>query len=97
MSMQSLTCASCGAAVSQNDAFCENCGKPLGARATAGTPSRARIPDIAPEPDAQQKMAVKDEPVTVYVKPEIPLAFASGLPEWSIEPPVVAVRRKARI
>ena len=33
--------------------------------------------------------------VVVYVEP--PAAFASGLPEWSIEPPAVVVRRKARI
>ena len=32
---------------------------------------------------------------TIYV--ETPLAFASGLPEWNIEPPAVVVRRKARI
>ncbi|MCL2664471.1 MAG: hypothetical protein FWE82_02560 [Defluviitaleaceae bacterium] len=31
----------------------------------------------------------------IYV--EAPVAFASGLPDWSIEPPVVAVRRKVRI
>jgi hypothetical protein len=34
-------------------------------------------------------------PTIVYAEP--PAAFASGLPAWSIEPPEVVVRRKARI
>jgi len=35
------------------------------------------------------------KPVTVYIEP--PVAFAAGLPAWSIEPPMVVIRRKARI
>jgi len=34
-------------------------------------------------------------PITVYVEP--PVAFASGLAEWNLEPPAVVVRRKPRI
>ena len=34
------------------------------------------------------------EKVVVYVEP--PAAFAAGLPEWSLEPPAVVVRRRGR-
>jgi predicted amidophosphoribosyltransferase len=34
-------------------------------------------------------------PVPAYIEPST--VFAEGLPEWSIEPPSVVVRRKVRI
>ena len=42
-----------------------------------------------------KKLDSKPAPATNYVEPA--KAFASGLPAWSIEPPAVVVRRKAKI
>lgn len=38
-----MTCASCGSAVDEGAAFCENCGKPIGAPATPTTAAGAPI------------------------------------------------------
>ncbi len=47
----------------------------------------------AEEPVVKAPEAVK--PVSNYVEPES--VFAQGLPEWSIEPPQVVVRRRKKI
>ena len=47
----------------------------------------------AEEPEVKAPEAVK--PVNNYVEPES--VFAQGLPEWSVEPPQVVVRRRKKI
>jgi len=103
-------CAACGAEINLGDASCQKCGKaitsapqkssqmarllnkfagkiqtgPLSvkdARETASVPAPAVRTTVAPTPD-------------VYAEPGV--AFASGLPAWSIEPPSVVVRRKVK-
>lgn len=41
------TCASCGSSVDDGAAFCENCGKPVGAPAPAGAPTGPAVAAVA--------------------------------------------------
>jgi len=45
--------------------------------------------------DDDSEQESEQTPITVYVEP--PVAFASGLAKWNLEPPAVVVRRKPRI
>ena len=51
----------------------------------------------APVEKTERPVAPETEPVEVRSEPTEPKsALAIGLPAWSIEPPTVVVRRKAR-
>ena len=41
--------------------------------------------------------ATQSQPQIILRQEDISNVFASGLPEWSVEPPMVMVRRKSRI
>ena len=57
-------------------------------------PAFAPVNEVkAEEPEVKAPEAVK--PVSNYVEPES--VFAQGLPEWSVEPPQVVVRRRKKI
>ena len=49
MTRAPMTCASCGSAVDEGAAFCENCGKPIGAGTRVEAPGTA-APGVAGEP-----------------------------------------------
>jgi uncharacterized OB-fold protein len=53
--------------------------------------------DASPKDDKCPQCGNAIAKVTQIIYVDAPVAFAAGLPEWSIEPPVVAVRRKAKI
>ena len=58
------------------------------AAAPAESPADSAPASSAPAFEKTKEAPVKEEP---YVEP--PTAFAQGLPEWTIEPPQVVVRR----
>jgi len=102
--IKSISCAYCGYSMHGDDAFCTKCGKPIAAALckVCGTPlagdeafcTKCGTPVTHAKQETARLFSEPPKPVTVYVEP--PVAFASGLPEWSIEPPAVVVRRKAR-
>ena len=75
------------------EAKCNSCGSYIPAGDSfcqkCGTPTTVFQESIQP---AQDEIST---PMMVYVEPKV--LFASGLPTWDIEPPAVAIRRKARI
>ena len=103
-----VTCPGCGTANKADARFCVACGTAL---AAPEQPAFAPIaePEISPvvEPIAEApafapaveekpepKAAPQAVPTVVYEEPES--VFAQGLPEWSIEPPQVMVRRNRK-
>ncbi len=92
-----VACPQCGATNKPESSFCETCGAKLSAPA-ASENSAPAFASVNPQPARQaapQPAAPKPEqpaPVKKYVEPSA--AFAEGLPEWSIEPPQVVVRRR---
>ena len=44
---------------------------------------------------SENELSSESDPVYVYTEP--PMVFASGLPQWSVEPPAVVVRRKLQV
>jgi len=80
---QEIPCPECGTLNEADSKFCLSCGKELSA-----TKETDNTPAFAPAEEPVEKA----KPVTVkYVEPSN--VFAQGLPEWSIEPPQVVVRR----
>lgn len=88
MNNSNSKCASCGADIAGDFAFCQMCGKPT----QLAAPKKQIIQNVAP---SAQKVSPAPASLPAYVEPST--AFASGLPEWSIEPPAVVIRRKVRI
>ena len=78
----SIPCPKCGASNSPDDRFCLSCGAEL----AAPQQPQAGAPAFRPAREA----AVNKTPT--YVEPSH--VFAQGLPDWSIEPPQVMVRRR---
>lgn len=78
----SVPCPKCGAANRADGKFCLSCGAELSA------PQSKQ----ASEPAFKQVKKAEDSAKTSrYVEPNT--VFAEGLPEWSLEPPQVMVRR----
>ena len=51
----------------------------------------------APEEQAPKEQApMQESNAQMYIYVERPIAFAEGLPEWSLEPPAVVVRKKSK-
>lgn len=76
----SIPCPKCGTSNKSDAKFCISCG----AEITVSKETQNSTPAFEPVKEASAK-AVK------YVAPGN--AFAHGLPDWSIEPPQVMVRR----
>lgn len=76
----SIPCPKCGTSNKPDAEFCISCG----AEITVLKETQNSTPAFEPVKEASAK-AVK------YVAPSN--AFAQGLPDWSIEPPQVMVRR----
>lgn len=75
-----VPCPKCGTNNKPDSKFCISCG----AEITVAQEAKNNAPAFAPAQEAPVK-EVK------YVEPNN--AFAQGLPNWSIEPPQVMVRR----
>jgi len=100
-------CAACGADINLGDTSCGKCGKPLLALVPRKRSQMARLLDkyggktkdsLPPEQNAAQPAPTTTgiaAPQTDNLEPRV--AFVSGLPAWSIEPPAVVVRRKAKV
>ncbi len=80
-SLKSVPCPKCGSNNKANNKFCFSCGAEI----------------IVPQ-NVQNNVpafeTAKEEPnnVNKYVEPNN--VFAQGLPDWSIEPPQIMVRRR---
>ena len=79
--MPQQCCVSCGSIISDMDSFCAKCGGLVnpGLQQVNNTDENPNPPSIPTH-------------TIVYVEP--PPAFASDLPDWSIEPPPVAVIKR---
>ncbi len=78
---QEVVCTACGTPNKSDSKFCISCGKELSD--VGSNDNSAAFSSV--ESNEESKTPVKYvEPVNV---------FAEGLPEWSVEPPQVVVRR----
>lgn len=91
-------CENCGAPV--RGKFCSKCGTPVGQKAEEVSvfPRKRRVepyvvPERRPAPGKVRETGIFRS-VQVADKSGEQSVFAQGLPEWSIEPPQVPVRRK---
>lgn len=76
-----VPCPKCGAANQADSEFCISCGAELPAPQEA----QKDTPVFEPSKESAPTKTVE------YVEPDN--AFAQGLPDWSLEPPQVMVRR----
>ncbi len=90
-------CKGCGTTNTADSKFCTTCGTALSsaeesdtAPAFASIDEAADVKEEAVEAAAPEKAVTKKE--SPYVEPKS--VFAQGLPEWNLEPPQVAVRRR---
>ena len=102
----SFTCVKCGEKVPEFNKFCEYCGTAVGNKASKEAASKTETslakeaaPKTATNP-VEKDGGVKDQESVPAESPinlieDSPLA--KGLPKWSIEPPVIAVRRKSKV
>lgn len=106
---QEIPCPDCNTLNKADSKFCISCGKSLIASEANDTPAFAPVqesaPAFAPVQDDAPAFAAAEEPAFAPAEPvkqaktapqyEEPMSvFAQGLPEWSIEPPQVMVRRR---
>lgn len=82
---QKAPCPKCGAANDAGSKFCAYCGSAMSAAKPAFSPSEPK-PEFPPSEPTQNVSAAEIE--------ETSAIFAEGLPGWSIEPPMVVVRRR---
>lgn len=91
---QNIPCPKCNTLNEPNSKFCISCGTPLEKKVESNpvpfTPVK-KVEEVKPKEEYKEPVKVI-KPVEVYEEPES--VFAEGLPEWSIEPPQVMVRRK---
>lgn len=91
-----VKCPKCGADNKQENKFCLSCGAEMARVAKAAFESvGANTSSTAADADKAAK-EVEESPTVVkehkkYIEPTD--AFAKGLPEWSLEPPQMPVRR----
>lgn len=79
-----VPCPKCGRGNKPGSRFCAGCGAELEAPAKADA-AFAPVKEEAPAAAAATKAVRYEEPSHV---------FAEGLPDWSLEPPMVMVRRR---
>lgn len=75
-----ISCPKCGARNESDSKFCIDCGAEITVPQANDTPAFEQAKEAAAPAKAPK-----------YVEPNN--VFAEGLPEWSIEPPQVMVRR----
>lgn len=76
-----IPCPGCGTSNKADSEFCVSCG----AKITAPTEAPNNVPAFEPAKETVAEAVASSQPVDV---------FAQGLPEWSLEPPQVMVRRR---
>lgn len=76
-----VPCPKCGTTNKSDSKFCISCGAGI----TVPTEAQNNAPAFAPAQEAPAKAVKYVEPTNV---------FAQGLPDWSVEPPQVMVRRR---
>lgn len=76
-----VSCPKCGAKNKADNKFCVSCGAEM-----AASRKVQDAPAFKPAKEAAPVKTVK------YVEPNN--VFAQGLPDWSVEPPQVVVRRR---
>lgn len=90
-----VPCPKCGEMNKSECAFCIMCGAKMPgsteSKRVAAFETVLKKDDVTPEKNVAANQPKTKEPFK-YVPPAS--AFAQGLPEWSIEPPQVMVRRK---
>ena len=97
-----IPCRECGTRNKSDSKFCISCGRELSpAAAQSSTAAFAAVTEETKPSDTAVASVAQNNtsptsafaPVSTvqYVEPS--KAFALGLPEWSIEPPLVPVRR----
>ena len=94
---EGIPCPQCDALNKPGAKFCTTCGTPIEKPAEpSGGAAFKPVEETNEKPavSAQEeiKPAAKPAAVSRYKEPES--VFAQGLPEWSIEPPQVMVRRR---
>ena len=88
---QLLVCPNCQFGNPLDSRFCIKCGHQLKENKPVDTaPAFASVEET---PAVSQSPAFTSVPV-VQEEEEPKSAFAQGLPEWSLEPPMMVVRRK---
>ncbi|MBL4935561.1 zinc ribbon domain-containing protein [Clostridium sp. YIM B02515] len=96
--IEKLICSACGAEITAGDKFCDNCGAEVVINNRELMEEKAplnRVREPAVKAAEKVKSKIADTQRKTYVEPIN--IFALGLPEWSIEPPQVVVRRKRKI
>lgn len=95
-----IPCPKCGTGNTSDSRFCIYCGTEIAAyKSTQNT--QASAPAFAPISDAEDECVcdvdTSDDVENVYVSDDRYVepnnVFAQGLPDWTIEPPQVMVRR----
>lgn len=79
-----ITCPVCGAGNDTDSNYCHSCGNKL-------TFSQNSVSSDLPQKEEGVKFMDQSENNTEKYKY---LAFAQGLPEWSLEPPQMMIRRR---
>lgn len=82
---EELVCPKCGSRNKANSKFCISCGTEL------GISSQNSKEEAFSNVEDKSKTETDKTKSSNYIEPES--VFAQGLPEWSIEPPQVMVRR----
>jgi predicted amidophosphoribosyltransferase len=85
-----VICPICGKEQKSNREICISCGAEFDYDGSRVVKKASVVKETSTQPEGAAQVTT----VFQYIEPSP--AFASGLPEWSIEPPVIAVRRKAR-
>lgn len=99
---QNVPCPKCSTLNEAGSKFCSSCGNALEVKNENNDIPFAPVKKAEEEKKVEEVKKVSEplkpvkpvKPVVEYVEPES--VFAQGLPEWSIEPPQVMVRRKRR-
>lgn len=86
-----VPCPKCGRGNKPGSRFCAGCGAELEAPAKADT-AFAPVKEEAPAAAAPAAGAAAATKAVRYEEPSH--VFAEGLPDWSLEPPMVMVRRR---
>lgn len=106
VSGQENPCPNCNTLNEADAKFCASCGTPMIQKSEVAQVVPAFVPlkkmkmaqetqgSPTPAPAEEKKEDIAFEPLKKVQKEEVRSAFADGLPEWTIEPPQILVRRK---
>jgi hypothetical protein len=83
-----IECPNCWAKNDPHNNYCYKCN----AQIMANTETQGKTQTTASEITTEENQATEHIHRIVYVEP--PTTFAAGLPQWSIEPPPVAVLKR---